>query len=180
MGFRIETERLLLREWQDADFEPFRRIATDPEVMRYVSGGTPWTDEQIRGFLSRQRGFAAELGFCLAPLVLRDGGELVGQAGLQPLGTTRHIEIGWWLRPDCWGRGLASEAARALVGHGFGKAGLERIVAIAHPENRASIAIMEGLGMDFQRRHFGVELGLRDPAVEVVLYAIERDAPESR
>lgn len=174
MAFRIETERLLLREWEVRDREPFRAIASNPTVMRFISDGTPWSDEQVDAFLARQRQQSADLDLCLAALVERKSDTLIGLSGLQPLGTSGEIEVGWWLVPAHWGRGLATEAGRACVTHGFERAGLTRIVAITHPENRASRAVMERLGMRFERRATGRELGLRVPEVDVVLYALER------
>lgn len=174
MAFPLETERLILRGWEPGDLPAFRELAGDPRVMRFIGSGSPWADVQIRSFLERQRRQLAELGYCMAALVRREDGVLVGMAGLQPLGSTADVEIGWWLRPDQWGRGLATEAARALVRFGFEEAGLARIVAIALPENAASLAVMERLGMRRSGRHTGHELGLRDPDVTVVRYVLER------
>ncbi len=175
MDFRIESERLILRGWELSDLEPFRAIAGDPEVMRYVGSGETWSDEQIERFIARQtRGIQVD-GYGLGALVSRTGGELVGQAGLQPLGWTEDVEIGWWLAKKHWGRGLATEVGHAIVRFAFERAGLARVVAIAQPENGASIRVMEHLGMRFERRASGHELGLRDPEVEVVFYGLDRD-----
>jgi len=81
----------------------------------------------------------------------KEGRRLIGFCGLQPLPETDEIEIGWWLARAWWGRGLATEAARAALHEGFTRAGLDRIVAIAQPANTASIRIMEKLGMRFER-----------------------------
>ena len=75
------------------------------------------------------------------------------------------MEIGWWLAKAYWGRGLATEAARAVLRFGFESVGLTRIVAIAQPANRPSVHIMEKLGMSFER-------GLIRSGVHVVLYSI--------
>lgn len=174
MPFQLVTERLLLRDWQPTDRAPFRQIATDPSVMRFISDGAPWSDERIDGFLSRQAAHARERGFCLAALTERRGGALIGLAGLQPMGTSGEIEVGWWLTPTRWGRGLASEAGRALLAHGFGTQGLERIVAITHPRNLKSRAVMQRIGMRLERETTGRELSLQVPDVEIVLYAKER------
>ncbi len=175
MDFRIESERLILRGWESFDFEPFCAIASDPEVMRYVGSGEPWSDEQIEQFIARQtRGIEVD-GFGLGALVSRVGGQLLGQAGLQTLGWTHEVEIGWWLAREHWGRGLATEAGHAIVRFAFERAELTRVVAIAQPKNGASIRVMEHLGMRFERRASGDELGLRDPDVEVVFYSLERD-----
>ena len=97
---------------------------------------------------------------------------MIGFCGLQPLAETPEIEIGWWLARNSWGRGLATEAAREAIKFGFKRAGLERIVAIARQEHRASLHVMEKLGMSFERAttHRGIP---------VVLYAIRhRQNPE--
>ena len=97
-------------------------------------------------------------------------GQMIGFCGLQPLPNTAEIEIGWWLAPSHWGRGLATEAARAVLQDGFGRAGLQRIVAIAHPDNRASRHVMEKLGMAFERNTLY-------KGIDVVLYAIHVPEP---
>ena len=100
---------------------------------------------------------------------MKEAPGLIGFCGLQPLPEiepgTAEIEIGWWLARACWGRGLATEAARAALRDGFERVGLERIVAIAQPANTASIGIMRRLGMRFER--------MAEPrGIPVVLYAL--------
>jgi len=172
--FRIETERTLIRPWEESDREPFARIATDPRVMRYISDGQPWSDDQIDEFLARQERHLAEHGFCLGALCLRDGNTAVGLCGMQPLGTTPDVEIGWWLASEHWGRGLATEAARAVVRFAFRETERCRVLAVARPDNRASTRIMEKLGMRLSGHHTGRELGLSQPDVVVVAYSLER------
>ena len=168
----LTTERLELHTWQAEDAEAFRPIASDPRVMRYISEGTPWPDERIREFVARQIRVQAERGFSLWWLAPRGESRLIGFCGLQPLPgwPEPEIEVGWWLAPDCWGRGLASEAARRAVDFGLQEVGLARIVAIAQPANRASLRVMEKLDMRFagERRHRGIDC---------VLYALERATP---
>ncbi len=163
----LETPRLRLLPWQTEDWLQLRPIAKDPEVVRYISGGEPWPDERIREFVARQvAGFAAR-GFCFWRLQDKADGEIIGFCGLQPLDGTLEIEIGWWLVRSRWGQGLATEAAREALRHAFERAALERIVAIAQPTNRASIHIMEKLGMHYERETTHRGIG-------VVLYAIAR------
>ncbi len=166
----LSTERLELVEWEPGDQQALRPIATDPEVMRYIAEGIPWSDEQIREFVLRQMRHAAERGFCLWKLLLREphaAGRPAGLCGLQPLAGTEEIEIGWWLERELWGRGLATEAARAVLEFAWERAGLSRVVAIARAENRASRRIMEKLGMRYERDtvHRGFP---------VVLYSVAR------
>jgi RimJ/RimL family protein N-acetyltransferase len=180
----LETARLRLRPWQPEDWLELRPIAQDPEVMRYISNGQPWRDERIRELVERQVAGYARRGFCFWRLLHKpdsefsspgeqvrtnaegpETGGMIGFCGLQPLDGTAETEIGWWLARPWWGKGLATEAAHAAMLDGFARVGLRRIVAIAQPENRASIHIMEKLGMRFERET--THRGFR-----VVLYAI--------
>ncbi len=177
--FQIETERLLIRPWEPHDDAGFRAMVADPEMMRYISHGRPWAEERIAEFESRQRRNLAAHGCCMGALVdltgpSGRGGRLAGVCGLQPLGTTGELEVGWWVVKDLWGRGLATEAGAAALRFGWDILGLRRINAIAMPGNRASTRVMEKLGMTFERHATGHDLGLAVPDVEVVLYALER------
>jgi RimJ/RimL family protein N-acetyltransferase len=169
----LETERLRLLPWQPGHWLQLRPIAQDPEVVRYISNGQPWTNERIQEFVDRQIAGYTQRGFCFWRLLPKQTpgreptGEAIGFCGLQPLAETTEIEIGWWLARSWWGLGLATEAARAAMRDGFERAGLDRIVAIALPENSASIHIMQKLGMHFERET--THRGFR-----VALYSIER------
>lgn len=159
--------------WSAEDWLQLRPIARDPEVVRYISDGQPWSDERIQDFVQRQvAGFAAR-ALCFWRLLpkealgVKDAEQMIGFCGLQPLPETSEIEIGWWLARAWWGKGLATEAAREAMRDAFDRGRLERIVAIALPENRASTHVMEKLGMHFERET--TNRGFR-----VVLYAINR------
>lgn len=165
----LENKRLKLEPWQEADWLQLKPIAQDPEVVRYISNGQPWPEERIREFAARQIASYRERGFCFWRLLPKDSSQLIGFCGLQPLAGTPEIEIGWWLARKWWGQGLATEAAREAMRDAFARAGLARIVAIAQPENRASIRIMEKLGMRYERDAVHRE-------IPVVLYAIHRAA----
>jgi RimJ/RimL family protein N-acetyltransferase len=147
----LETVRMRLLPWQADDWLALRPIARDPEVMRYISGGEPWQDEGVREFVDRQIACFAVRKFCLWRLIHKESEQMIGFCGLQPLAETMEIETGWWLARDRWNQGLATEAAREALRDGFERAGLKRIVSIAMPANRASIHIMEKLGMRFER-----------------------------
>jgi RimJ/RimL family protein N-acetyltransferase len=162
-----ETARMRLVPWQPDDWLLLRPIATDPEVMRYISDGEPWLDERTREFVGRQITHFDRLGYCLWKLLLKETSAMIGFCGLQPLDGTAETEIGWWLARGAWGQGLATEAARTALQDGFERARLARIVAVALAANRASIHVMEKLGMKYEREmiHRGFE---------VVLYAVKR------
>ena len=163
----LETVRLILAPWQAADWTAFRPIATDPEVMRYITGGVGWTDEQIQAFVGRQLKVYRERGFCRWKLFEKASGESIGFCGVGFWKDSTEPEIGWWLARRWWGRGLATEAAVAALGDAFDRVGLDRLISVAERENRASIRIMQKLGLGFERE-FEAE-GCR-----LVQYAIDR------
>jgi len=143
----LETGRLILSPWTAAEWTEFRPIARDPDVMRYITGGSPWSDEQVRDFVDRQVGLYAARGFCRWKLTERASSATIGFCGVGIWRDYLDPEIGWWLARSHWGRGLASEAAAAALRDAFERVGLERIVSVAMIGNAASIRIMRKLGL---------------------------------
>jgi len=78
----LETNRLVLTTWQASDWTALRLIATDVEVMRYITGGVPWTDERIQLFVNSQVELFSELGFCRWKLVVKPTEEMIGFCGV--------------------------------------------------------------------------------------------------
>jgi len=163
----LETERLVLATWRLSDWVAFRPIATHVEVMRYITGGIPWDDERIQQFVARQVELFSERGFCRWKLLARPAGEMVGFCGVGFWHDAKDPEIGWWLARQYWGRGLATEAARAALRDAFERAKLDRIISIAQPANTASTRIMEKLGLTFACE-------FEENGVRLVRYAIDR------
>lgn len=163
----LETERLILDTWQSADWAAFRPIATDVEVMRYITGGVPWSDERIQSFVDRQMELYRTRGFCRWKLMRKPDRNLIGFCGVGFWGDGLEPEIGWWLARPYWGYGLATEAARLALRDAFERVRLERIVSIAMPGNKASTRIMEKLGLAF-------ECEFESDGVRLVRYAMNR------
>lgn len=164
----IRTARLILDTWEPADAPAFRPIATDPEVMRYITGGVPWSDEQIESFLWRQIDLHNRRGFCRWKISDAQTHEMLGFCGPGIWRDATDPEIGWWLARRHWGKGLASEAARAALADAFDRAGLPRLISVAMPENAASIAIMKKIGLRFDAE-------FESEGTRLVRYAIGRD-----
>lgn len=163
----LQTERLWLCAWSEADLEIARPIFTDPDVMRYINGGQPLADAEIGDFIERQQNHFHSRGFCLWKLLLkRQERRFAGFCGLQPLELDgeSEVEIGWRLMKEHWGHGFATEAARAALDHAVKKGRLSRVIAVAMPENRPSLRTMEKLGMQFER-------ATRKASFEVVVYS---------
>lgn len=169
--FHLETDRLLIRPWQPTDRAALLTMTEDPEVMEFVHGGTPYSDAELDEFLTRQQRQLDELDLCMGALVEKASGRVVGVAGVQPLGTTGDLEIGWWLARDCWGRGYATEAGGAAMRHVLETLGRNRVVAIIDPGNQRSVRVVERLGFRFEAQVTGAQLGHRKPKIVVDLFA---------
>jgi RimJ/RimL family protein N-acetyltransferase len=168
--FRLETPRLIIRPWQKKDRAAFAGMARDPEVMRYVHRGEPFTDEEIDIWLARQERQLGEFNVCMGAMVEKRSGRVLGVAGTQPLGRTADYEIGWWLARDAWGHGYATEAGAAAMQHVFDVLDRPRAVAIIDVGNEPSVAVAKRLGMLYDRRYTGSELTHRLPDIVVDLF----------
>jgi RimJ/RimL family protein N-acetyltransferase len=166
---RIVTHRLVLRDWEDRDFEPWRAINADPDVMRWIGDGSPRGPEESDDSIERFRRLWRDDGFSFWAVELRDSAEFIGFCGMQPVpdGTGR-IEIGWRLAPAHWGRGYATESALPARDWAFEHIGLDRLVALFQPPNVASRRVMEKLGMTYDSDELNAQ------GVPTRVYALER------
>lgn len=145
----LRTDRLLLRGWRDADREPFATLNADPAVVEFLNG--PLTRDQSDAMVDRIEASWAGKGYGLWAVQVVDGPEFIGYVGLwdalfeAPF--TPAIEVGWRLARSAWGRGYASEAARAAVGYGYGTLGLPEVLSFTAATNLRSRAVMERIGM---------------------------------
>lgn len=147
----LETPRLILRRWREADVAPMAAVNADPEVMRWIRDGSVRDEQQTRAGIRAWEGEWESRGFGLFAVEVRSTGELAGFTGLSVPAFLPEVlpavEVGWRLGRSHWGQGLATEAAVAAVRFGFDERGLERIVSIAQVGNDASERIMTKLGM---------------------------------
>jgi len=143
----LRTLRLLLRQWRDEDREPFAGLNADPEVMRWFPA--PLTRAQSDAFVDQQQELLAERGWGLWAVEAEGG--FIGFVGLAVPRFEAHftpaVEVGWRLARGAWGRGYATEAARAVVSFGFGEITLDEIVSFTTVGNDRSRRVMERLGM---------------------------------
>jgi len=148
---RLETPRLILRQWEDGDILPFARMCADPEVMRWIGSGRTLSEEESASTVVRFRSFWAQNAFGLFAVETKESGDFAGFCGLSTPNFLPEIlpavEIGWRLARDSWGQGYATEAAIASMHFGFTEAGLDEIVSVHQIGNTASERIMEKLGM---------------------------------
>jgi len=153
MALPILTERLEIRAFKPSDLQALHTVYGDPEVTRWMPSYS--TIEQTRRALEKHVAAGRAGGPALWAVVERGSGQLIGDAGLAPLdGLGPDVELGYTLGRRWWGRGYATEAARACLEEAFGPLGLKRVVAVVRPENAASIHVVEKLGMTRQGTRF--------------------------
>lgn len=113
--------------------------------MQFVGDGAPWSMERTEQFIVSAREMSQSLGFCRWPVIDKANSAVIGFCGFIP--ASDGVEIGWRLAKEFWGRGLATEAARAVLKHGFETLGFQRIIATVQVPNLASIRVVEKLGL---------------------------------
>jgi RimJ/RimL family protein N-acetyltransferase len=162
----IETERLRLRMFRASDIDNLAALFADPDVMRYVGNGEPADRAEAEKALASIIAHWERHGFGRWAIEDKTTGEFVGYGGLRSL--SGMPEVVYHFAKRHWGKGFATEMARACLRYGFVQRGFERIVAIAKPGNAASIHVMQKLGM-----HFEQQTSYYD--IEVVEYSITAD-----
>ena len=145
----IQTERLLLRRWTDADRVPFHAMCQYARVMEYL--GDPQPRDATDAMIDRQNGFHDSLGHCFWAMERREDGAFLGFCGVKPGAIDTPLEgraeIGWRLAADHWGLGYAREAAQATVDWCFVHLADPTVWAMTVPANVRSWGLMERLGM---------------------------------
>jgi RimJ/RimL family protein N-acetyltransferase len=174
----FSTQRLRLRQWRPEDREPFAAMNADPRVMEHFPGLL--SREESDAVYSRIAAHFQQHGFGLWAVEIPGVVAFAGFIGLSIPRFEAHfkpsVEIGWRLAASCWGRGLATEGARAALSFGFDGLGLEEIVSFTVPSNLRSRRVMEKLGMTRQEQddfdHPLLPSG--HPLSRHVLYRIQR------
>jgi ribosomal-protein-alanine N-acetyltransferase len=145
----LTTERLVLRDFVESDWEAVLAYQSDPRYLRFY----PWeerTEVGVRAFVQMfidQQHETPRSKFQLA-ITLRETGRLIGNCGLRRASPTAfQADMGYELAPEEWGNGYATEAARCMLDFGFGELGLHRIWATCLAENTASARVLERIGM---------------------------------
>ena len=145
----IETERLRLRHWRDADREPFAQMNADPRVMQFIPRCLSRVESDA--LAGRIESKIEERGFGLYAAELRESSAFIGFIGLSVPGFQAHftpcVEIGWRIAAEHWNRGLATEGARAVVCHAFDELHLASLVSFTAAQNLPSRRVMEKIGM---------------------------------
>jgi RimJ/RimL family protein N-acetyltransferase len=158
IGPTLHTERLDLRPWSQADLAMLTDLSADPEVIRYVLDGRPWTPQRAAEVAHAALTHWERHGFGWRVAVIRETAEKVGFMALNfategtPGVGHDEYEIGWWLARSVWGRGLAGEGARSVRDEAFERLAAPGVIARIQPANAGSRGVAEALGMavDFE------------------------------
>lgn len=163
----IETARLQLRHLTLDDLDALFYIYSNPEVSRYISKGARTKDQTLAALVYMIEHW--EHGFGMWAVIHKESSKMIGRCGLCFLDNTPEVELGYALDKPYWNMGLATEASFASLKYGFEEVGLQRIVAIARPENIASQRVMQKVGMKYEKdAHYY--------SSDVVYYAIAKEA----
>ena len=165
----LRTERLLLRQWRESDVEPLAEIYADPEVERQL---VPTTLDQTRAQVERAAALWADGGPMWWAVEELDTARFIGRIGLS-LATAWEleaspVEVGWTLARDVWGRGYATEGARASLDAGFAHLDVDHVISFTRPTNVASRRVMDKLGLQYRG-----EASYKD--IPHVWYSVTRD-----
>jgi RimJ/RimL family protein N-acetyltransferase len=145
----IKTPRLTLRPYQPADVPAAFAWFSDPEVMHFIGSGAHQTIDQTAAKVEEYQWRQARHGFSKWIAIETSTGIPIGDAGLTVI--DGEVELGYKLHRSQWGRGLATEMARAWLTRAFGPIGLERVIAFVHQDNVVSIHVVQKLGFRFCR-----------------------------
>lgn len=134
----LETRRLILRTMTLYDLDDLLKVLSDPEVMQFYP--KPFDRQMTQAWIERNIQRYTQHGFGLWALLLKETGQLIGDCGLvsQVVEGVAEVEIGYHVRRDWWGQGLATEASQACRDYGFSQLGCDKLISLINPANIAS------------------------------------------
>lgn len=153
--------------FRDGDLDAYAEMVGDPEVMRYVGDGQPGTRADAWRHMAMLLGHWSLRGYGIWAVTERGRDRVVGRLGFFNPEGWPGFELGWMLAREAWGKGYATEGARAALDWAFGELGRDSVISIIHPENGGSIRVAERIGERFDGR-------IPHGASEALLYRIDR------
>ncbi|HEX8982432.1 MAG TPA: GNAT family N-acetyltransferase [Ktedonobacterales bacterium] len=157
MTIMLETERLRLRRFTYDDIDALVALDSDPEVMRFLNGGVPTPRALIESEILPRflRSYTHGDGFGVFAAIEKATGKFLGWFGFRPRkgAAAGEIELGYRLQRVAWGKGYATEGARALIRRGFTDLGVQRVMATTYQDNLPSRRVMERAGLRFVRAY---------------------------
>lgn len=168
----IETPRLRLRQFTLDDLDDLHRIYSDPDLSKFMPNEQPLPLEETKAAIKSITENWEQYHFGVWAVIYKKHDKLIGHCGLKFLENTLEVQIGYLLLKSYWGRGLGTEAASAVLKYGFEIAKLQRIVAVAKPDNRASRRVLEKVGLKYEKDAYFYDN-------DVVYYSLSRENYQS-
>ncbi|HEY2641061.1 MAG TPA: GNAT family N-acetyltransferase [Streptosporangiaceae bacterium] len=151
MDTRLETARLVIRTFEARDASPWLAMVSDPEVRRFLPAGPAPTVEVSERIVGERQEMERERGYAMWAVDDKATGIFVGQCGLRAIDEAGpEVELAYHYTSASWNKGYGTEAAIAVLAHGFGPVGVDRIIAVVVPENVGSWRVMEKAGMSYE------------------------------
>lgn len=169
---RLETERLVLREWHAEDFDPYAYFLADPQVARFLSG-EPLSRTDAWRNLALVVGHWMLRGYGMWAVERKEDGAFIGRVGLWNPEGWPGLEVGWTLGREFWGQGYATEAARAAMCFAFLTQDVEQLLSVIDTRNHASQKVAERLGEERGERR---DISFQGKSFTVDLWSISREA----
>lgn len=150
-GVVLQTERLLLREFQMGDSDALFAVLGDAATMQYYPAA--FSRSEVEDWIRRNQARYRDSGCGLWAMLLKTSGELIGDCGffVRDVEGKFEFELGWHVRRDLWGQGFATEVARGCIDCAFATFGAARVIALVRPENLGSCRVAEKNGMTRER-----------------------------
>lgn len=157
----LETERLILRQFREEDLDAYVEMVGDPEVMQYLGSGAMNRAEAWRN-MAMILGHWRLRGFGMWAVEEKGGGAMIGRVGCWRPEGWPGLEVSWALRRESWGRGFATEAAKASLDAAFDLLAERHVISMIHGQNAASIRVARRLGMRLEGRTelFGIPVSV--------------------
>jgi ribosomal-protein-alanine N-acetyltransferase len=154
MTIILETKRLVLRRQVPSDLDDLWALYCDREITKYIPDAPRTREEAGEELEWHRNGHPRNPDLGLWATVHKETGKFIGRCGLLPweIEGQQEVEVAYTIARDYWGQGLATEAAQAILNHGFEKLHLTRMVSLIEPGNIASQRVAEKIGMTFERR----------------------------
>lgn len=167
---QIETERLILRRFTEGDAEEYWPLVREPEIIRFT-GEAPFSSvEAVRELLVTRPIRDYEVyGYGRMACIEKSSGRLIGFSGLKYLEDLKEVDVGYRFLKDCWGKGYATESARALMDDGMQRHGIQRMIGLVFTENTASSKVLVKLGLKYHGPVFFPTTGN-----EIDMYVLDR------
>ncbi|WP_248926227.1 GNAT family N-acetyltransferase [Paenibacillus hamazuiensis] len=174
----FETSRLRLRDWEETDLEPFRRLNADERVMKYFP--KTLSTEETNAFYKSIISEFEECGFGLYAVEVKENKEFIGFIGFRratfEADFTPCIEIGWRLKKEAWGKGYATEGAAACLQYGFNELGFHEVFSFTADINEPSKKVMIKIGMNFIKMFGHPRVEKDSPLNKHVLFHIQQNS----